>query len=88
VARDALAAGGWATNVLNAANEIAVASYLSGAIAFPEIARLVEDTLSAARSAGLDSTPTTLKEVLALDKEGRRLASVEVQRYAGKTLRP
>jgi 1-deoxy-D-xylulose-5-phosphate reductoisomerase len=88
VAREALAAGGWATNVLNAANEIAVASYLSGAIAFPEIARLVEDTLSAARSAGLDSTPTTLKEVLALDKEARRLASQEVHRYAGKTLRP
>ncbi len=88
VAREALAAGGWATNVLNAANEIAVASYLSGAIGFPEIARLVEDTLSAARQAGLDSTPTTLREVLALDREGRRLASQEVQRSAGKTLRP
>ena len=88
LAREALAAGGWATNVLNAANEIAVAAYLSGAIAFPEIARMVEDTLSAARTAGLDDTPTTLKEVLVLDKEARRLASQEVQRYAGKTLRP
>ena len=87
VAREALAAGGWATNILNAANEIAVAAYLSGAIGFPEIARLVEDTLSAARAAGLDSTPTTLKEVLALDREGRRLASQEIQRSAGRNPR-
>ncbi len=88
VAREALAAGGWATNVLNAANEIAVAAFLSGAIGFPEIARLVEDTVSAARGAGLDRTPTTLAEVLALDREGRRLASQEVQRHAGRVPRP
>ena len=88
VAREALAAGGWATNVLNAANEIAVAAYLSGAIAFPEIARLVEDTLSAAAASGLDSTPATLEAALALDREGRRLASHQVQRHAGRTPRP
>lgn len=85
IAREALAAGGWATNILNAANEIAVAAYLAETIAFPEIARLVEDTLSEARAAGLDSTPTTLKEVLALDKEGRRLATQAVQRYAARS---
>ena len=85
IAREALAAGGWATNILNAANEVAVAAYLAETIAFPEIARLVEDTLSEARSAGLDSTPTTIKEVLALDKEGRRLATQAVQRYAAKS---
>jgi 1-deoxy-D-xylulose-5-phosphate reductoisomerase len=85
VAREALAAGGWATNILNAANEVAVAAYLAETIAFPEIARLVEETLSDARSAGLDQTPNTIKEVLALDKEGRRLASQAVQRYAARS---
>ena len=73
-------AGGWATNILNAANEVAVAAFLAETISFPEIARLVEETLSEARSAGLDSTPTTIKEVLALDKEGRRIATQTVQR--------
>ena len=85
IAREALAAGSWATNILNAANEVAVAAYLAETIAFPEIARLVEDTLSDARGAGLDRTPTTIKEVLALDKEGRRLATQVVQRYAAKS---
>jgi len=85
VAREALAAGGWATNILNAANEVAVAAYLAETISFPEIARLVEDTLSEARNAGLDSTPTTIKEVLALDKEGRRIATQAVQRFAAKS---
>lgn len=85
IAREALASGGWATNILNAANEIAVAAYLAQTISFPEIARLVEDTLSEARNAGLDQTPTTIKEVLALDKEGRRIATQAVQRYAAKS---
>jgi 1-deoxy-D-xylulose-5-phosphate reductoisomerase len=88
IAREALAAGGWATNVLNAANEVAVAAFLAGTIGFPEIARLVEETLNEARSTGLDKTPTTIKEVLALDKEGRRIAGNAVQRYATKSARP
>ncbi|HET7717351.1 MAG TPA: 1-deoxy-D-xylulose-5-phosphate reductoisomerase [Bauldia sp.] len=88
IAREALAAGGWATNVLNAANEVAVAAFLAGNIDFPEIARLVEDTLSEARSAGLDRTPATLKEVLALDKEARRIAGHRVQRFGTKSPRP
>jgi len=88
IAREALAAGGWATNVLNAANEVAVAAFLAGTIGFPEIARLVEETLNEARSTGLDKTPATIKEVLALDKEGRRIAGNAVQRYATKSARP
>lgn len=85
IAREALAAGGWATNILNAANEVAVAAYLAGTITFPEIARMVEDTLSEARAAGLDTTPTSIREVLALDKEGRRIATQAVQRYAARS---
>lgn len=85
IAREALAAGGWATNILNAANEVAVAAFLAGTIGFPEIARLVEDTLSEARRAGLDTTPAAIEDVLALDKEGRRLAAQAVQRYAANS---
>jgi len=88
IAREALAADGWATNILNAANEIAVAAFLAGTIGFPEIARLVEETLGEARGAGLDKTPATIKEVLALDKEGRRIAGNAVQRYGTKFSRP
>ncbi len=88
IAREALAAGGWATNILNAANEIAVAAFLAGTIGLPEIARLVEETLGEARGAGLDKTPATIKEVLALDKEGRRIAGNAVQRYGTKFSRP
>jgi 1-deoxy-D-xylulose-5-phosphate reductoisomerase len=84
IAREALRTGGWATNVLNAANEVAVAAYLAETISFPEIAGLVADTLSEARSSGLDRTPATIKEVLALDKEARRIANLVLQRYGAK----
>jgi 1-deoxy-D-xylulose-5-phosphate reductoisomerase len=82
LAREALDAGGWATNVLNAANEVAVAAFLAEAIAFPEIAGLVEETLAEASKTGLDRAPKTLKDVLALDQEARRIAAERVQRIA------
>jgi 1-deoxy-D-xylulose-5-phosphate reductoisomerase len=75
LARAALEAGGWATNILNAANEIAVAAYLAGTIGFLEIARVVEDTLERAAVQGFAEPPSTIKDALALDKEGRRIAS-------------
>jgi 1-deoxy-D-xylulose-5-phosphate reductoisomerase len=75
LARTALDTGGWATNILNAANEVAVAAYLAGTIGFLEIARMVEDTLERAAVQGLNQTPTTIKDALALDREGRRLAT-------------
>ena len=45
LAREALEAGGSAPAVLNAANEVAVATFLEGGIQFPDIARLVETAL-------------------------------------------
>jgi 1-deoxy-D-xylulose-5-phosphate reductoisomerase len=51
----ALAAGGTAPAVLNAANEVAVAAFLEGRIGFLEIPALVEDALSALPSAAADS---------------------------------
>jgi 1-deoxy-D-xylulose-5-phosphate reductoisomerase len=74
IARQALDAGGSATNILNAANEIAVAAFLSGAIGFLEIAQLVEHTIE--RAVGLlpNRVPATVEEALAFDREGRRIA--------------
>ena len=47
LAYDALRAGGTAAVVLNAANEVAVESFLEGRLPFPGISRVIEDTLTA-----------------------------------------
>jgi 1-deoxy-D-xylulose-5-phosphate reductoisomerase len=75
MARSALAKGGAATNILNAANEIAVAAYLSGSIGFLEIAGLVEETLTRASAWDLGRAPESVEEALDLDREGRRIAT-------------
>jgi 1-deoxy-D-xylulose-5-phosphate reductoisomerase len=74
IAREALDLGGWATNILNAANEVAVAAFLGGAIGFPEIARLAEKTLEAASGRSW-TEPDTVEAALAIDAEGRRIAA-------------
>ncbi len=71
LAREAVQEGGAAPAVLNAANEVAVAAFLSGQIAFTRIAPLVAETLDATRIAA----PQTLDDVLAADAEGRRRAA-------------
>jgi 1-deoxy-D-xylulose-5-phosphate reductoisomerase len=43
----ALRQGGTAMVALNAANEVAVEAFLAGRLAFPTIARIIDDTLSA-----------------------------------------
>ena len=67
LAREAAEAGGAAALVLNAANEIAVAAFLAGQIAFTRIAVMVEQTMTRYSPA----TPTSLDEVIALDAEAR-----------------
>ena len=47
VARAALAPGGGAPAVLNAANEVAVAAFLEGKISFPDIVHVVSETCAA-----------------------------------------
>jgi 1-deoxy-D-xylulose-5-phosphate reductoisomerase len=71
LAREALEAGGAAPIVLNAANEVAVESFLGGAIRFTDIARIVEDALS---ESGL-AAPGSIDDVLEIDRRTR--ASVE-----------
>lgn len=72
LARAAMAAGGAAPTVLNAANEVAVAAFLDGQTGFYGISEVVEQTLS--RLAG-GRAPTSVEEALAVDADARRVAS-------------
>jgi 1-deoxy-D-xylulose-5-phosphate reductoisomerase len=74
LAREALDAGAWATNVLNAANEVAVAAFLAGQIGFLEIAELVEQTIERVSAQTVPPVPDSVEDAIALDCEGRRLA--------------
>lgn len=67
----ALNAGGTATTILNAANEIAVESFLNGRIRFPDIAGLIDATLTALPVQPADS----LERILAADAEARDYAT-------------
>lgn len=74
LARRAMERGGAAPTVLNAADEVAVAEFIAGRIAFPGIARLVEATLDAAEKRGLLAEPATVEMALAVDHDARSLA--------------
>lgn len=67
IAREALEQGGASPIVLNAANEIAVESFLSGEIAFPRIAELVQDVLNIASY----DAPRSIDDVLEIDRVTR-----------------
>ena len=67
LARAAAEAGGAMPLVLNAANEVAVAAFLAGQIAFTRIAIMVEEAMSRFSPAA----PTSLEAVIALDAEAR-----------------
>ena len=71
IARQAAEAGGSAPAVLNAANEVAVAAFLAGKIAFSEIAVAVERVLSTGNQ---PPAPRSLEDVLALDAATRARA--------------
>lgn len=73
LAREALAAGGAATNILNAANEVAVSAFLDGRIGFLDIAAVVGDTLDTCGSMALGVR--SFADVVETDREARRVAS-------------
>jgi 1-deoxy-D-xylulose-5-phosphate reductoisomerase len=79
LARDALVRGDWATNILNAANEVAVGAFLEGAIEYLEIAATVEKVLERAAATVGGTEFATVETVLALDAEGRRLAGEQIE---------
>jgi len=81
LAQDCLRSGGLAPTILNAANEVAVQAFLGRRIGFLDIARVVEDTLSARapNSAGL---PSDVEGVLDADRQARDLAGTICRRVA------
>ena len=94
LAYEALAAGGCAPVLLNAANEVAVARFLAGDIAFTEISELIEGVL-----AHCDISPVeSLEDVLAADaaardcaqrwRSARGLASPRIAAYSGTVSAP
>ncbi len=74
LARSALSGGDRATNILNAANEVAVDAFLKGEIGFLDIAASVAETLD--RLAGGSHLPAidSVTAALAVDGEARRVA--------------
>jgi 1-deoxy-D-xylulose-5-phosphate reductoisomerase len=74
LAYEAAEAGGARTVALNAADEVAVAAFLDGSIAFDEIPQVIEDTVSASNSEKLES----IAKVLEADLDARRYARERV----------
>ncbi len=70
LARQALARGGSAPVVLNAANEVAVAAFLDGRLRFTQIAEVIAEALDRVPARELGS----IEECVAVDRETRRLA--------------
>ncbi|KEQ55288.1 1-deoxy-D-xylulose-5-phosphate reductoisomerase [Sphingobium chlorophenolicum] len=74
--RQAAQQGGAAPAILNAANEVAVAAFLKGAIGFLDIAMIVEDVLNRYSA----PVPRRIDDVLAADAEARNMAGLVMER--------
>ncbi|MCZ6544570.1 MAG: 1-deoxy-D-xylulose-5-phosphate reductoisomerase [Chloroflexi bacterium] len=81
IAKEALAKGGSAGTVLNAANEVAVEAFLARRIGFLAIAATVEATISAAADL-VALAPNSIEEILAIDAETRGRAAAQLARFA------
>jgi 1-deoxy-D-xylulose-5-phosphate reductoisomerase len=71
LAKAALAKGGAAPAILNAANEIAVAAFLQSRIGFLDIATIVSDTLNRYDP----PAPRSIEEVLDVDRQARAIST-------------
>ena len=76
LAREALAEGGTATAILNAANEVAVGEFLQDRIRFTEIAEVVNRTLDGVSVQQADN----LEQVLDADRRARDYAGEQCRR--------
>jgi len=74
LAYEAAEAGGAKTAALNAADEVAVAAFLEGNLAFDQIPRIIEEVLAATDSGKLES----IAGVLEADAQARRYAKQAV----------
>lgn len=76
IAYDAIRQGGNIPCVMNAANEIAVKSFLNGTLPFVKIPELIRNTMD---KVSFIQAPT-LEDILNTDREGRRVAEEMVSR--------
>jgi 1-deoxy-D-xylulose-5-phosphate reductoisomerase len=67
--------GGTSPTILNAANEIAVAAFLTGKLPYLRIAQVVEATLNQLESRQARS----IEDVLESDRKARELASISLE---------
>ncbi len=84
LAFESLRAGGGASTVYNAANEIAVAAFVDRRIKFGMIARLVEATIETAIANGSAKTPATADDAIAIDHNARIIAATLLPQIAAK----
>lgn len=82
LARQAMAAGGHAATVLNAANEIAVDAFLAGRIAFTDIAAVVQAVMDKCGRMGEEAS--SIAHALDVDHEARHLAQQHLPLFAGR----
>lgn len=78
LAEESIRKGGTAPAILNAANEIAVASFLDGELKFSDIAYIVEKTLTNLTSRPADSLTEILEDDLRARKEAEQLVKFRV----------
>jgi 1-deoxy-D-xylulose-5-phosphate reductoisomerase len=75
LAYEAAEAGGARTVALNAADELAVAAFLAGSIGFDDIPRIIREVIHETDA----RRPESIKEVLLMDSDARRLARQRVE---------
>ncbi len=78
LARDAVRRGGLYPAALNAANEVAVASFLSGALKFLDIAAVSEHVLNDFERSNSPRTIASLEEAIDADAKARRIAGLAI----------
>lgn len=82
LARDSVERGGIYPAMLNAANEVAVASFLEGGLKFLDIAAVTEQVLSRAGRRNGPQTLASIEDVVAADEEARAWAVEAVRARA------
>ena len=80
LAYDVLAAGGTAPAIFNAANEVAVAAFLAGRLAFPRITEVIETTLERVATGPVGA----LEDVLRADRSARIVAQAALDQQLAR----
>jgi 1-deoxy-D-xylulose-5-phosphate reductoisomerase len=84
LAYEAAEVGGVKPIALNAADEVAVAAFLDGAIGFTDIPRIIQNVLAETRTQEIES----ISKVLQVDAEARQSARTHVERLSSKSPLP